>query len=428
MTTSLSRAGHAAAIVAAGVLMGCSARSPAPEADASPPAPTVADARAFYASQPEYLRPVALGTAVPAGLPDAAAATCGGCHQAIYAEWQLSTHARAWADDAQFQAELHKPRPDDGDVAWMCVNCHTPTEPQLERLVVGLRDGRLDQPITIDNPGFQATRQAEAIGCATCHVRDGVVVGPFGNTQAPHPVAKDESLLTVRVCTRCHQAKAEFPEIVLACAFNTGEEFAAADQDAPNCQHCHMPTVDRPLVPGGPVRTTRRHWFGGSLIPKRPSDEADLAPLRDVFPDGLELALVPLPSSVAAGQTVVVAARYKNAHAGHRLPTGDPERFITVQLTARGPDGAVLATTTARIGTVYRWHPDIEKLSDNRLAPGEERTVELTFVAPAAGAVEITATAAKFRIAREALEYHDLQDRYPAGRTFATEAATVPVR
>jgi len=402
----------------------------APPNDPAPAAANPLDqARAFYGSQPAYLSPVVLGSDVPAGLPDLRAATCGACHQDIYAEWAISTHARAWLDDLQFQAELHKPRPDDGDVGWMCVNCHTPVEQQLERLVIGLRDGRLDQPVYVDNPRFDPTLQTDAITCATCHLRDGVIVGPYGDTSAPHATAKSDHLLTEEVCVRCHQAEADFPEIVLSCSFSTGREFAASSANAEGkvCQDCHMPPIERPLMAGFPDRPTRRHWFGGSLLPKKPAYEAELAPLRDVYPDGMTLAWEAAPTQAAPGAETTASVSYTNAEAGHRLPTGDPERFLLVTLQAVTPDGAVLGEETHRIGTVTRWYPTIERISDNRLLPGESRTLTLTFAAPSAGPLTLRATASKHRITEENLAYHDLVGKVPAGRVFWTDERPLAV-
>ena len=399
-----------------------------PPTESATPAPTVDDARAFYRSQPRYLSPVVLGTEIPAGLTDVRASTCGACHRAHFDEWSVSTHARAWLDDAQFQAELHKPRPDGGDVTWMCVNCHTPLEAQLERLVVGLEDGQFDRPVTIANPAYDPELQREAITCATCHVRDGFVLGPRGDSAAPHAVRKSDHLTTHDVCTRCHQAEREFPELVLSCAFTTGREFDASPQSAAGktCRSCHMPTVTRSVAPGGPERVTRRHWFGGSLIPKRPEDEADLAPLRDVFPNGLTASFTELPDRVAPGEAFDVVVEYRNEHAGHRLPTGDPERYITVELAATTA-GAVIAEASERIGTVYRWSPTVEKLADNRLLPGEARTLRLTGTAPAGGTVEVVLRADKRRISDEALDHHGLRGRYPAGFEFISERRAIPV-
>ena len=180
------------------------------------PDEVLAKAAAFYESRPLYERPHPY-TEIPVGLPDLRAATCGACHTEIYKEWQLSTHRRAWLDDAQFMEELAKSRgahnesDEQNDVGWMCVNCHTPLVNQLPELVIGLENDDISKPIYAKNPSFDPVLQLDAITCATCHVQNGIVYGPFGDTDAPHPVAKGDYLLTEENCIRCHQAEAIFP-------------------------------------------------------------------------------------------------------------------------------------------------------------------------------------------------------------------------
>ena len=170
---------------------------------------------------PEYLKPFP-HTEVPNGLPDISAQTCGNCHQEIYQEWKISTHAHAYLDDLQFMAEMSKKDPNDptSDVTWMCLNCHTPLINQQENLIVGLENG-LNHATKVNNPYFDASLQKEAITCASCHVREGSIIGPYGNPDnlAPHPVTKSEELTESAWCNQCHQAQAHFKEINLGCFF-----------------------------------------------------------------------------------------------------------------------------------------------------------------------------------------------------------------
>lgn len=382
------------------------------------------EATAFYAKFPRYMQPVAWSP-TPAGLPNVRAATCGACHQEIYAEWKVSTHARAWLDDAQFQEELAKSRKD-GDVGWMCENCHTPWQDQLPRLVKGLTGGDISKPEYVANPGFDAVMQLEAIGCATCHVRDGFILGPFGDTRAPHPVKKAPELLTPAVCTQCHQAAAYFVDQNLACVFNTGDEFAASPYpaDGKTCQSCHMPEVERPLMAGYPARKTRRHWFGGSLVPKKPEYAAEVAALEAHYPDGLAVGWVDVPKTRAPGALNLRWA-VTNAEAGHMLPTGDPERYIEVRAEVRDAAGAVLAVHTERFGSEYRWSPKVELIRDTRLKPKERR--EFTLAVPAStGPLTLHLWAKKWRISPENFAYHKLAGRYVAGRVFVDETRALP--
>lgn len=392
---------------------------------------TVDDARAFFASQPRYLRPIP-HTEVPEGLTDLRAETCGMCHDEIYEEWRISTHARAWEDDPQFMEEMAKTTAQPGrDASWLCANCHTPLEEQLPRLVAALEDGDRGRPIYVDNPHFDETLQLEAITCATCHVRDGVILGPYGAEGAPHPVRQSDELFSVGLCTQCHQVEATLDDVEMICTFDTGETFAAGPwaAEGKTCQACHMPEVERAITnQGTPVRKTRRHWFGGSLIPKKPEFEAELAPLRDIYPDGARIEWVDLPKSVRAGTRATVTFTVTNAEAGHSLPTADVERYLLVSAQALDPSGAVLAERVERFGTRYEWHPKARKLDDTRLAPRETRAFELEFEVPAGGKVSLRLEGTNHRISPENFAYHQLEGRAIASRVFHSSVRELPTR
>lgn len=392
----------------------------------------LAAAEAFYKSRPLYERPHPY-TPVPEGLPDLRAETCGACHAEIYAEWQLSTHRRAWLDDAQFMEELAKSRGDHAepgaerhDVSWMCVNCHTPLVNQLEKLVVGLEDGDIAKPIYVDNPVFDAELQLDAITCATCHVQDGVVLGPRGDSEAaPHPVAKGDHLLDEENCVRCHQAEALFPEQNLGCFFTTGAEWSQSEfaEKGQHCQDCHMPRTERPIARGFdvPVRKTRHHWFGGSLIPKKPEYEAEIAPLREIFGSGASISLEGPAEDCAGDGCADARVVVLNDKAGHRFPTGDPERHVDVSARVLTPEGDELTRNAVRIGAIFAWWPEIKLQSDNRLMPGESLELELSWKKEElanTGPVIVEIEAVKQRMHEEAFDFHELEGRYVRGRHF----------
>ncbi len=444
-----------AALVAAFVMAGCPSKPVEPPAEASEEAPrdaVVGRAMSFYETRASYEQPV-VATVVPKGLADLRADTCGACHEEIYQEWSVSTHRRAWLDDAQFQKELAKSRGADdpmrGDVSWLCVNCHTPVVAQLEKLVVGLTDGRIDRPKYRINPTFDEVLQRDAVTCATCHVRDGIVYGPYGDTQAPHPVAKDESLLKVDVCTRCHQAERLYTSENLGCFFSTGREWAASSyaETGQTCQSCHMPEVERKLASAfdTPVRKTRRHWFGGSLIPKKPEYEAEIAPLREVYGNGLTIttqavtaelralaeetpALAKQDQALAAKKTRLcrrckgeLAVVIANDRAGHYMPSGDPERHVDVEVVVRR-GGNVVGRAWTRLGSRYAWWPEVTLLADTRIPPHQRRV--LIVPVPIGGEVEVIAT--KARMYEEAFEYHQLEGHYVRAREFFRTTISVP--
>jgi len=323
------------------------------------------------------------------------AADCGQCHVEIAKEWAVSTHAHAWTD-RQFQAEYAK----DPDVGWLCLNCHTPAGDQ--QAVLSTYAGDVRNPDRKTNARYSQAWQQEGVSCAACHVREGRVLGPYGDSNAPHPVEQSLSLLTSEVCLSCHQASVRL-EDALVCAFNTGVEAAKTGTEA-TCQSCHMPAVERPLVPGGVVRSGRRHlWLGGG-VPKAALTEEEKA-YYDLFPAGLDVELE--STSLPEGERAELGVVLINARAGHMLPTGDPERFYRVVIRVTAEDGTLLVLQEERIGQEWVWSPRAQKISDNRLAPSERRVVGVSFQVPQ-GAVNVEVVAEHWRISNANADYHNL--------------------
>jgi hypothetical protein len=102
--------------------------------------------------------------------------------------------------------------------------------------------------------------------------------------------------------------------------------------------------------------------------------------------------------------------RATNARAGHRLPTGDPERFVWIEVQAYDAAGAPVGPPfTHRVGQRWEWWPIARKLDDNRLAPGEVRELAVPL---ADGAVAARILASSHRMSEEAAAFHHL-DGYP---------------
>lgn len=364
---------------------------------------------AFYASRPVFEQPFA-GQRVPKGLKSLSAAECGSCHVQIYREWRQSVHAQAW-DDPQFRAELAK----QPGVSWLCINCHTPLVNQLDSLVVRLEAGDVERPVKRANPRHDAALRDEAITCASCHVRDGAVEGPFGGTKAPHATRLNPALRSAEFCLRCHQALQSYPGKTFVCTFDTGSEWKAGPFAAAGtvCQDCHMPPVERALVEGGPVRRVGMHgWIGSHL---RKGSETNLAlwdSLAARRPVGVELRADTLVR-VGPGGVVEWNVRVVNANAGHMLPTGDPERAVIVTLACLAGNGDTLAAEQTRFGQKWQWWPEPKKLADDRLAPGTERTLTLRLDPAPLGAWTLVATAVNERISDTNADFHRLPASYP---------------
>ena len=337
---------------------------------------------------------------VPQGLVSLKAEDCGVCHQEHYAEWKLSTHAHAWTD-LQFQAELKKE-----SSPFMCINCHIPLQNQQEFIVTGLINNDIYRPVKEKNPHFDPILQKEGITCASCHVRNGEIIGPTGSELAPHPVKKAPELLSEQLCIGCHNANAVITP-TLACTFQTGDEWKAGPfYPEKNCKSCHMPEVTRAIVPGYEPRLSHRHWFMGSGIPKFDT-------LQTKMLNGLEFYPGNLTTNYEVGDSLRFDFKLKNENAGHRVPTGDPERFILTELKLVNEKGAEFVVDTFRIGEHWEWYPEAKKIADNNMYPGEERVYLLKTKLLQPGNYKIKATVTKHRLSKENAAYNKLGSHYP---------------
>lgn len=347
------------------------------------------------------------------------AGECAACHQDFYKEWQTTIHSRAWTDpyfqtDWQFEDAQHT-----------CRLCHTPLDRQQPHKVLGYRDTDKWDPITEDNPDFDPKLQHEGVTCAACHYRNGKIVGVFDDTNAPHPVQilKDPN----QVCVRCHIVEGErwdtfyrFPpcgtvaeiESTLATAPNrqdlenlvklmaeknidtesgTDDTFSIPEQrviskgktgevTASNtrtlgCVQCHMPLLKRPLVEGGIVRNTRQHlWRGGH----------DPAMVRKA------LTVEFVEKKRPAEDKRLFQLTLANTGAAHYVPTGTPDRHLTVHLRLLDEQDSVLDEKHYKLIRTVMWRPFIVDLWDTRLPRWEPRQYELE-VPRKSGAVKVEA-------------------------------------
>ncbi len=352
---------------------------------------------------------------IPEGLTSLSAESCGVCHQEHYKEWQYSTHSHAWTD-AQFQAELKKETS-----PFMCINCHIPLQNQQDSIVKGLIDGDIYKPVKVVNPHYDENLKQEGITCAACHVRNNVIVGPTGTDKAPHKTIKDTIHLSEQLCISCHNAVAVVTP-TLACSFETGDEWKAGPfYGQKNCISCHMDTITRVIVPGYGKRLSHHHYFKGSGIPKAKGAKTK------VF-NGLAFYPTPLKLFYHINDTVVFNFKVKNEFAGHKVPTGNPERFILIKFFIYNSENTLVYEQTERIGEKWEWHPEAKKLSDNNLSPQEERMYQTYFAPTKTGVYTLKITVEKHRISDEAAEYNQLGDEYPRFIVIYDESFEVIVR
>jgi hypothetical protein len=135
------------------------------------------------------------------------------------------------------------------------------------------------------------------------------------------------------------------------------------------CQNCHMPDVLRPVANGSPIRFGRRHLWRGGHDP-------------DMIKKAIAVQVQADPPSPEPGGDVTLTLTLINAGAGHKIPTGDPDRHFTVEFSVRDPQGAVVHQQADTMGRWILWQPVIVEVYDNRLLPLASRDYTFDYEVP----------------------------------------------
>lgn len=332
---------------------------------------------------------------VPEGLDSLRAESCGICHREIYEEWKSSIHASAYRDPF-FQAYWKKDRN-----IWVCLNCHTPLENQQPTLIKDIPRGRVEKAVQEPNPRYDPEYQLEAVTCAACHVRDGVILGPFDDSVAPHPTQFDPNFRTAQVCYRCHNVVAGPAQFYRVGPCGTYAEYEGKyfmQERGYICQSCHMPEVDRPAADGGPIRRGRRHLWRGGHDP-------------DMIKRAVAIQVKVEPSSPKPGDRVRFTLTLINAGAGHKIPTGDPDRHFTVEFLVENGARQVLDRQVDTMGRWILWQPAIVEVYDNRLLPLAGRDYTYEYQVPAGSERLTVKTRVRYHILTDG-QHEMLREKY----------------
>ncbi len=299
-----------------------------------------------------FERPMQVET--PRGIASLSAKDCGTCHREIYREWANSMHARAWTEP-YFQVDFKY----DGSLQ-ICLNCHTPLVNQQKDLVLGFRDRDKFDPILKPNPEYDASLRDEGVTCVVCHIRNGRIVGPFPTDKAPHPVEHDPEMSQgIKPCLKCHVVSGKrWDTFYTIPPCGTVAEIEAGKQTI-DCIFCHMPAAVRPAAEGMPSRKGRQHLFHGGHEPERVKES-----LR-------------VDHKLEADELVVTLT---NVGAAHYLPTGTPDRHLTLELKFLGQREEVLKEKVHTMKRYILWRPFIVDLRDTRLPYSQPREFRLPLI------------------------------------------------
>lgn len=351
----------------------------------------------------------------PHGLSSISAESCGSCHQNHYNEWKRSTHRFAWLDQ-QFQAEIKK-----DNSPFLCLNCHIPLQNQQEELVHGLINDNIYTPKTTKNLNYDKSLQLEGITCAVCHVRDEQIIGPTGTKKAPHSTKKDSEFLSERLCISCHNASAIITE-ELVCSFETGDEWVAYSKvNGKTCIDCHMVVTNREIVTGYSTRESRFHTFSGSGIPKTSTHEPQAL-------NGLSIKMNPSKNRLRTSELYRAELTLRNEYAGHKVPTGDPERFIEIICELQDENHKIIGSKRDTIGEKWKWYPNAQKLNENNLKPLQQHVTTFDYVFKDPGVYKLTFTVLKHRLDKKSAHYNKLDESYPLFIEIYNESSSIEVK
>ena len=291
----------------------------APEVPTAEPEPTPAPAPSPEEVHQGPLFPDGLPLTeltLPDGLANPTSQGCAACHGDIQHHWQGSAHAQGWAGDA-YQLAVR-----DASEPTTCQGCHLPLLAQHPLQVVHHSDGDPSSPQHAANSGWSPSLQREGVTCASCHLREGTILGPRGSTAAPHPTAASAELSSPALCAACHQLS--WPDSELAWYDTYGEWYRSPYREAGvSCQDCHMPQQ------------------AGTVSTGRFAAHASHAMAVDAHRAVSVLAHIASPE-ISRGEPFDFALRIQNTGSGHAFPTGQPGKAYLVRAVVVDAEGEEL--------------------------------------------------------------------------------------
>jgi hypothetical protein len=291
---------------------------------------------------------------IPDGLSSISAKECGKCHVEEYAEWSSSMHSMAWTDpyyqiDYIFEGSQQ-----------ICLNCHIPLENQQEHLVTEFRDRDKFKPLLEPNPDYDKSLRSEGVTCAVCHVKNGKIVGPYGNFNAPHSVMADPSMSSgIKACKKCH--------VVSGDKWDTFFKFppcgTVAEIDGkghePDCVGCHMTELHESTIKG---KMRKSHFFKGGHDPETVRKALKVKYEKEIVKEkgGFNFTLT-------------------NVGAEHYIPTGIPDRHLTLEFRLLDANGELIKKKIYKMKRYVLWRPFIIDIKDTRLPYAEPRRYTFEF-------------------------------------------------
>jgi len=306
--------------------------------------------------------------------------TCGGCHQEVFAQQQVSAHAYSSFNNPVYRVSVDRTRREVNRTASkMCAGCHD---------IALMADGVMDREVEPED-----ARGHAGVTCRVCHgigeaTRDGN--GSYSFKRAPILLPKDgdpasieahkasvRPLRTAEMCGSCHKAFLD------ESTGNHGVFLAGQDDFTPwlgspynksglarvddklekqDCIACHMQrekaTRPDPAAKNGTIASHR--FLGGHTWLAQMLGEPDqLAKQQEFLRGSVSIDLAELRSAsgrympadgapIAGGEQVSLDVVVRNLRTGHRFPGGVMDAQDTwIQVEVRDARGHLVAAAGA---------------------------------------------------------------------------------
>ena len=316
----------------------------------------------------------AAGTALTATF---SAQRCGECHNLMFDGWLPSAHAQAARSPTytamRAAAEKHRV----GAPA-ACDRCHAPL-----RALTDARDPAVEEGVTCDVCHTIHAAKAKRTGAGFVMVpNENVRMGPLCDARDHyfHRMGCSPLHTQAQFCGSCHLYYENAGQANELPIYTEYEEWLASPYPAlgQTCQACHMPDSRDEVARGSPPRDgVPHHGFLGSdgLLRRR----------------ALTLKLEVAEHEGRLRVTVTLA----NKRAGHRVPTGLPDRRLVLRVRTVDGAGAQVAgdervygrLLADAAGQAAASFAATQVVDDNRLMPRETRAETFDLAGPPAGEV-----------------------------------------
>jgi len=267
--------------------------------------------------------------------------TCNLCHESIVKEWSQSMHSRsrgAWYFSHKVASErMGMVCSNERNEAIACQTCHEPGGVYPFGAVIQKKP--------------PAVAAAEGVTCDICHriteVKGtgefsfgpkGIKRGPYKDSKSPyHKTVYSPLLESSDFCVACHGQLNNLNGLNVCDTTRSwrNSKYAVKDgKDEKTCQACHMPSFSGAAATGEAApedapknRTRHSHIFRG------PNSDPTIL---------LTAATIKQSAKRDPSGDVHIEVKVINSGTGHDLPSGLPERLITLKVIGKDSDGKVV--------------------------------------------------------------------------------------